>query len=110
MGKKYNIERVLSRYRKCVYCESREKLCVDCVVPVSKIEVYGLSLEEVHNYSNLVAACGVCNQKKANKSLEEFFEQYPRYKENFLRNSKYVSDKVLSVVKLIRYYYVGIQT
>jgi len=74
-------EYLLEKYnRECVYCgKGNVPLNIDHVVPKSK--------GGTDKVSNLVLACIPCNQKKSNKSLEEFA-------------SKKVADKVKKQLKM----------
>ena len=64
---KFNRQNIFVRdHFTCQYCAkklSEKKLTVDHVVPLSK--------GGTHEWSNVVAACGTCNNKKGNKSLEQ---------------------------------------
>lgn len=97
MGK-YNSKRVIQRDGKCVYCNSNSRLTTDHVVPISLRESYSLKSNEVHNYGNLVASCSACNQKKGGRKLEEFFQKYPEKRENLLRNARFLSNKIRSLI------------
>ena len=57
---------------------------------------------KINNYGNLVAACRKCNCKKSARTPEEFFQKHPEYEQNFIRNSRYISDRVLSALGLNR--------
>ena len=102
MLKRYNSQKVLKRDRRCVYCGSSEHLTTDHVIPISRRHDYGLSGGEINNYGNLVAACRKCNCKKSARTPEEFFQKHPEYEQNFIRNSRYISDRVLSALGLNR--------
>lgn len=64
---KFNRQNVFVRDQfTCQYCRkkmSEKKLTVDHVVPLSK--------GGTHEWSNVVAACGTCNNRKGNKTLEQ---------------------------------------
>jgi len=64
--KKVNLSRhnIFKRDRnRCVYCNSKENLTIDHVVPKS--------LGGKDSWENLVTACQKCNAKKSNLPLEE---------------------------------------
>ena len=48
---------------RCLYCNSRESLTIDHIIPKSR--------GGVDTWENLVTACNLCNHKKGNKSPRE---------------------------------------
>lgn len=97
-----NHNKIFKRYKSCVYCNSIEDLTIDHVIPLSKRDLYGLHRREAENHSNLVAACKPCNNKKDNKSLEDFFRENPEFRENFLNNARFVSNRILGLLGLLQ--------
>ena len=84
MTKDYKTSKVIKRDKKCVYCNSTEKLTADHVIPLSKGRCQILLKRELNNYGNLVATCEYYNRSKGNNSLEEFLKKDPLFKKNFL--------------------------
>jgi hypothetical protein len=54
---------------RCAYCQSRGRLQMDHVVPMSH--------RGPHRFDNVVPACRPCNYSKGSKSLDEWFESRP---------------------------------
>lgn len=52
--------------RECVYCGSREALCIEHVLPILH---YGPNTRW-----NIVSACTSCNSRKKNRTVIEFYE------------------------------------
>ena len=84
-------EYLLKKYNyKCVYCgKSNTRLEIDHVIPRSR--------GGTNRLSNLVIACHDCNQKKSNKTLEEFIPN----KANEIKNQLKRSLKDASAVNII---------
>ncbi|MBI2671100.1 HNH endonuclease [Candidatus Woesearchaeota archaeon] len=82
-------------YGRCVYCNSSylELITVDHIVPVSSRKKYGLSFNQVDDPSNKVPACRSCNVRKHNKTLEQFLNEHPGYRNNFIHNILHPKDK-----------------
>lgn len=53
---------------KCVYCNSREDLTLDHVIPKSK--------GGQNSWKNLVTCCSDCNVKKGDMNVSDFLTQY----------------------------------
>jgi len=94
----FNNSKVIKRDTKCVYCESEENLTVDHVIPISLCYEYRLKIREANNYGNLVTACRRCNEEKADRKPEDFFNEHPKYRKNFIKNARYVSDRIKVVL------------
>lgn len=59
-------EKFLQLGNVCYYCGIPGKMTVDHMTPISR---YGTD-----NIDNIVPACSLCNQRKKDKTAEEFFE------------------------------------
>ena len=56
--------RLMERFGKCAYCDSRENLTLDHIVPKSR--------QGLNHPTNLVLACQYCNCKKGDKNIHQW--------------------------------------
>lgn len=81
-------------YRRtpCVYCGGKFQ-SLDHLVPASKGGPLTLA--------NLVPACHKCNGRKANLSLREFFEKWPRFARRFASRAIYAPQELRAMANEI---------
>lgn len=72
------------RFKKCLYCGSKENLTIDHRVPII--------LGGTYNLENLQCLCGSCNRAKS-AMLHEDFLRVSRYWESVIMRKLGVSDK-----------------
>jgi len=94
----------LNKIKICVYCGSDAFLTVDHIIPISKWHIYGIKRKILDNKSNKVIACLKCNQEKGSMSPRKWFDLHPKYKNNFIQEAKYLSNRVkeISGIMLIK--------
>ena len=71
------IRRVKSEYKTCAFCDEKNKLEIEHLIPISR--------GGTNDYRNLVMACRKCNMQKFNLTADEFFMKYPTKQEYFLK-------------------------
>lgn len=65
---KWSKKGVLARDRKCVYCGSTKDLTIDHIVSQEYCRAHSIPR---NTWTNTVAACRPCNQRKDNRGLKE---------------------------------------
>ena len=85
------------KIKACVYCGSSMSPTIDHIIPKSKWHVYSIKRRILDNKSNKVIACFKCNQEKDSMSPKMWFDLHPEFKEHFIRETKYLSNKVKEI-------------
>ena len=90
-----------SKKKICAYCGSSVNPTIDHIIPRSKWRVYNIRRRILDNESNKVIACVSCNQKKGSMSPKMWFDLHPEYRDRFVKEAKYLSNKVREISGLM---------